>query len=291
MAFRASHFNLTTSDQDVFLCPANTEGAIKTLAFFNRTANARTISLKVFDQSANATYTLLAATSVPANGMLTVPGPFVMSGDRVIAACDQANAVVAAVSDYLDTDTPYVSVYQPRGLWSSALTYVRGDLVHDNTGFYVCIQTNTNSPPSTSTADWMVLPLGPRATAAQLRAGVDDVAINTAKTYSDALDWVDLGDVSGTVTLDLSSGFNFHMRLIGNITLAVPSNMRGGANQGLLDIVQDGTGNRTLSLNSAIMKPNGSAPSLTSTANATDRAAFAVRSGVFYLTSFDKDLK
>lgn len=276
MAFRASHFNLTTSDQDIFLCPANAEGAVKTLSFFNRTGTARTISLKLFDQSDNVTYTLLAAASVPANGFLTVPSPFATSGDKIIAACDQANAVVASVSDYMDTDTTYVSVYQPRGLWSSSLSYVRGDMVHDNVAFYVAIGPSTNLQPASNTAAWMVLPLGPRASGADLRAGTDDVRINTAKTYSDALEWVNLGDVSGTVTLNLATGFNFRMRLIGNITLAVPTNMRGGSNQGLLDIRQDGTGSRTLSRNAAILKPALLDLTLSTAANSRDLLAYSV---------------
>jgi len=64
----------------------------------------------------------------------------------------------------------------------------------------------------------------------------------------------DLGNVTGTVTVDASQGNKFKATLTANITLAPPSNPpAAGLTQSLIvELVQDGTGSRTLTLDPAI---------------------------------------
>jgi len=79
-----------------------------------------------------------------------------------------------------------------------------------------------------------------------------------------------------TITPDFSTGNNFSVTLGGNRTLANPTNMTVGQS-GVIYITQDGTGSRTLSYGSYWKFPSGTAPTLTTTASATDALFYVVR--------------
>lgn len=72
-----------------------------------------------------------------------------------------------------------------------------------------------------------------------------------------------------TITPDFSAGNNFSVTLGGNRTLANPTNIAAGQS-GAITLTQDGTGSRTLAYGSYFKFSNGSAPVLTTTANAVD---------------------
>jgi len=61
----------------------------------------------------------------------------------------------------------------------------------------------------------------------------------------------------------------------GNRTLANPTNLTAGQH-GVIVITQDGTGSRTLAYGSNFKFPAGSAPTLTTTANAVDVLCYYV---------------
>lgn len=72
-----------------------------------------------------------------------------------------------------------------------------------------------------------------------------------------------------TITPNFSSGNIFTVTLTGNGTLANPTNLAAGQ-CGQIFITQDSTGSRTLSYGSQWNFPGGTAPTLTTTAGATD---------------------
>jgi len=80
-----------------------------------------------------------------------------------------------------------------------------------------------------------------------------------------------------TITPDFSAGNNFSVTLGGNRTLANPTNLTAGQS-GTIVITQDGTGSRTLAYGSNWKFSNGSAPVLTTTANAVDVLVYYVES-------------
>lgn len=80
-----------------------------------------------------------------------------------------------------------------------------------------------------------------------------------------------------TITPDFALNNVFTVTLGGNRTMANPSNPINGQS-GSIFIVQDATGSRTLTWGSNWDWVAGSAPVLTSTANAIDRVDFIVRS-------------
>jgi hypothetical protein len=80
-----------------------------------------------------------------------------------------------------------------------------------------------------------------------------------------------------TITPDFATNNNFTVTLGGNRTMANPSNLQAGQS-GSIFIVQDATGSRTLSWGSYWDFVGGTAPTLTTTANAVDRVDYVVRS-------------
>ena len=80
-----------------------------------------------------------------------------------------------------------------------------------------------------------------------------------------------------TITADFAVANNFSVTLGGNRTLANPSNQTAGQS-GVIVITQDGTGSRTLAYGSNWKFPSGTAPTLTTTANAVDVLVYYVES-------------
>lgn len=79
-----------------------------------------------------------------------------------------------------------------------------------------------------------------------------------------------------TITPDLTVSANLSVTLGGNRTLANPSALAAGQS-GSIFITQDATGSRTLAFGSYWDFASGTAPTLTTTANAVDRLDYIVR--------------
>ena len=84
---------------------------------------------------------------------------------------------------------------------------------------------------------------------------------------------------AATIAIDASLGNYFTVTLGGNRTLGAPSNPIDGMHI-VIDVIQDGTGSRTLGYN-AVCKFGTSygSPTLTTTAGATDRLEFVYKDG------------
>ena len=80
-----------------------------------------------------------------------------------------------------------------------------------------------------------------------------------------------------SITPNMNNANNFSVTLGGNRTLANPTNLTAGQS-GVIVITQDGTGSRTLAYGSNFKFPGGTAPTLTTTANAVDVLAYYVES-------------
>ena len=82
-----------------------------------------------------------------------------------------------------------------------------------------------------------------------------------------------------TITPDFSASNNFSVTLGGNRTLANPTNIVAGQS-GVIFVLQDATGSRTLSYGSYWDFPGGNPPTLTTTASAVDLIAYVVRTTI-----------
>lgn len=117
---------------------------------------------------------------------------------------------------------------------------------------------------------------------------VDNLATTSALTSYGAKDtaqtWTkgQRGEITAltdgaTITPDFSDSNHFSLVIGGNRTLANPTNLTAGQS-GCIWITQDGTGSRTLAYGSQWDFTGGTAPTLTTTANAVDCLVYAVQS-------------
>lgn len=114
---------------------------------------------------------------------------------------------------------------------------------------------------------------------------------NTAQSFSAA----QRGTISAltdgaTITPNFALGNNFSVTLAGNRTLANPTNLTAGQH-GVIVITQDATGSRTLAYGANWKFPGGTAPSLTTTANAVDVLAYYVESAARITARLIGDVK
>ena len=91
-----------------------------------------------------------------------------------------------------------------------------------------------------------------------------------------------IGEISAvsyasTITLDFRTANNFSTTLTGNVTFANPSNISAGQS-GVIFITQDGTGSRTAAFGSYWDFSEGTAPTLSTGANAIDMIVWIARS-------------
>ena len=80
-------------------------------------------------------------------------------------------------------------------------------------------------------------------------------------------------DSSNNVAWNLSTQQVAKLTLTGNVTLSAPSNQQAGAFYSIA-LIQDGTGSRTVTFNSAYKFTGATAPTLTTTASAKDIIIF-----------------
>lgn len=113
------------------------------------------------------------------------------------------------------------------------------------------------------------------ATVATLRANSDANTITTDQAWGAAA-WVNLGNISGAVEIDLSAGVRFAATLAGNVTISV-KNAKSGQSVEMI-FSQDATGGRTISWSNQFRFPSGVIPSVKTTPS--DWAL--VYSGVFF---------
>lgn len=93
---------------------------------------------------------------------------------------------------------------------------------------------------------------------------------------------------AATITPDFGANQNFTVTLGGNRTLANPTNIVVGQT-GSIFLVQDGTGSRTLSFGAYYDFAGGTAPTISTTANAVDRIDYIVRTATSIHCVFTAD--
>jgi hypothetical protein len=107
-------------------------------------------------------------------------------------------------------------------------------------------------------------------------AGATSAKVVTPKKIYDMAAPVVLADAA-TITPDFNAGINFAVMLAGNRTLANPVSAKPGQS-GVVRVVQDATGGRTLAFGTLWKFPGGAASGgvLSTTANAVDLIAYFV---------------
>ena len=100
---------------------------------------------------------------------------------------------------------------------------------------------------------------------------------NNDLTFNSSVSAPTLTDTSntGSVTLDFSTNQNFVLTLTGNVTLANPTTESVGQS-GFIAFIQDGTGGRTVSLDTDYETATGAGLTLSSAASKTDLVPYIV---------------
>lgn len=111
-------------------------------------------------------------------------------------------------------------------------------------------------------------------TTANYWANTADKVVSTDQLWAAAA-LVSLTDAA-TVAVDMGAGINFTVTLGGNRTLGLPTNLKQGQT-GIIYVVQDGTGSRTLAYNAAYKWAGGVAGVLSTAAGKVDRLTYFVR--------------
>ena len=178
MPLKGKPLLLTTSDQDLYVCPATQEASVHALVFSNVTAGSVNLTIKRYIAALAATTTIVDARPINAKDTFTWPKPMNLAvGDKIIASASANSSIVADHGVYESGATPAAVGFTGRGAWSSATAYVANDVVTRNNNSYLAIQAGTNQDPASATAYWMLL-------AAQGPAGTGDMTTNTAQTVT-----------------------------------------------------------------------------------------------------------
>lgn len=112
------------------------------------------------------------------------------------------------------------------------------------------------------------------ATTAQYLANTTSLLLQTDQVWAAAVAST-LTFTTSTVSLDMSTFINANLTMGGNSTLGNPTNTKNGQS-GLIQILQDATGNRTLAYQANWKFIGGQAPTLTTTASARDLLTYYV---------------
>jgi len=157
MALKGKAVVLTTSDQDIYTCPATLEASAHALVFSNTSASGVAITVKIYEYLTNTTTTVMDGKVVSAEDTYSWPKPINLSaGDKIVASAATGAVVSCVVSAYQNSATPAAVGFTPRGAWSSGSNYVVNDVVSYNGSSYLAIQASTNQNPSSATAYWMI---------------------------------------------------------------------------------------------------------------------------------------
>lgn len=169
---------------------------------------------------------------------------------------------------------------------------VRADM---NAAFQAILTQNSGATAPTTTQPFMfwndtaagILKMRNAANSAWLNV----VQLASAQTFTAAQRGAVVALTDGaTITADFALGNNFSVTLAGNRTLANPSNLTAGQH-GVIVITQDATGSRTLAYGGQWKFPAGTAPTLTTTANAVDVLAYYVESATRITARLITDVK
>ena len=109
----------------------------------------------------------------------------------------------------------------------------------------------------------------------QLKIGTASTTASLYVVGNSASNIVAVGTES-TITVDLTTGNNFTITLNGNYTLGNPTGVTTGQS-GSIYLVQDGTGSRTLGFGTHWNFAGGTAPTLSTGANAVDVLVYQCR--------------
>jgi hypothetical protein len=256
-------------------------GTTGTLSFEGATANAFETTLGVVDPTADRTINLpdVSGTVITTGDTGTVTSTMIANG-TIVDADINASAAISG-SKIVAASTSVVGAVQLTDSTSSTSTTTAATPNAVKSAYDLA---NAALPKSGGTMTGAIT-----FAAGQTITGYAALATAQSFTAAQRGSVVALTD-GATITPDFAAGNNFSVTLGGNRTLANPSNLTAGQ-AGTIVITQDGTGSRTLAYGSNWKFPGGTAPTLTTTANAVDVIAYYVESATRITARLISDVK
>ncbi len=213
--------------------------------------------------------TMTGTLNLPSNGLVVGTNQLLASGGNIGIGMTPTNTLDVAGA---------VGVRNSSGLrlYETGGTSIRGNIRHDGSNMVIAQEVSGGA---------MLLYTGGSGTTGFYRfhrasddaAALDIDAVGRTVVYRASSGVVTALTDGATITPDFNAANNFSVTLGGNRTLANPTNLTAGQH-GVIVITQDGTGSRTLAYGSNFKFPAGTAPTLTTTANAVDVLAYYVES-------------
>jgi hypothetical protein len=249
-------------------------------------------SLKFEGATANAYETEIAVTDPTLDRTVTIPdqsGNFLISGNASIVNADISTSAAIAFSKLAALNSANILV--GNGSNVATAVAVSGDVTISNAGVVDIASGVIVNGDISGSAEIAV---------SKLANGTTRQLLQTASNGTD-VEWTSNVDVPGTldvtgigtfdaatrgaistlsygatVTPNFATANNFTLTLTGNATFANPSNLTAGQS-GVIYLVQDGTGSRTLAYGSQYDFEGGTAPTLSTGANQIDVLVYSVR--------------
>lgn len=252
--------------------------------------------LTVFDDvDANEARTTLGiGPQAPATVSLSALSAVTPANDTIPYFNGTNSAAVTAFTLFARTlcdDTDAATARATLGLGSAATSA--------STAFAAASHTHASTQISDSSTTGRAILTAADAAAARTAAGI--AAHTAAEIRANSASAGKFTEVSGlwgaqafvtlsyaaTVVPDFSTGFNFSLTMGGNATLNNPTNAKEGQS-GVIKIVQDATGSRTMSFGSAWIFGGGTDPSLSTGGGAVDYLFYVVESSTRIVASLSK---
>ena len=249
-------------------------------------------SLRFEGSVADANETQIAVANPTADRTVTIPdqsGNFLISGNASIVDADISASAAIAFSKLAALNSGNILV--GNGSNVAASVAVSGDITLSNAGVAAIASGVIVDADISASAEIAVSKLADGAARQLLQTAANgtDVEWTSNVDVPGTLDVTGIGtfdaatrgaistlSYSATVTPDFAVANQFTLTLTGNATLANPSNLTAGQS-GVIYLVQDGTGSRTLAFGSQYDFEGGTAPTLSTAASSVDVLVYSVR--------------
>jgi hypothetical protein len=192
-------------------------------------------------------------------GDLAIAGNGTITGNLTVSGTLSASGITGAVTGPASSTDNAIARFNGTG----------GGVIK-NSGVTIDASNNLVTAGSVDAASYKVggvAMITSVATAAQYRADTASLMLTTDKVWSAAAE-VTLTDAA-TIAIDFSTFINAAVTLAGNRAMGNPTNEKVGQT-GVIRIVQDGTGSRTLSYGTDWEFAGGTVPTLSTAAGAQD---------------------